>query len=517
MTRYLDENSGKQIVIETNKKFDLKANQSEITSARGGEVDLATKINKIDSSLSDIEKHSKSSINIESLGAISDSLTDCTAIMQYAFDNYDIIYIPKGIFVINNIVTISKSITIIGDGYSSILRIVGQIVTDSDSSHYLHLNNMRIENYRLSGYAIEIIKNNNANPKSVLNINNVYFYTRNNVSTELTSAIIHIEGVREAIIIGCTFRGDSPLYGKGIYFTATPTRMTMNITITSCNFYYIGTFIEMNTVLENQVYLAGFRIINNIFISGANGVKATNVDYLQIAENMFDFVTIPIYGDTVNNFIVIDNYLQTQNGNCIYLVNNKPAELRFANISNNFMWSTIENHTINGIVLEGIGNKISYSNISSNHFKGLNKAILIKNGTKIKINDNITTDCLVFIDGNATSPYLEIYNNFADSLTTSFMENISSSCYVKLNNLHGVKKSNQTGKLIASGDGTTKVFSMAHGCLSTPSWGNATAGGLTVASLGMAITYTETNVNINFVTAPPSGVNNIVVNWQVEI
>ena len=30
MTRYLDENSGKQIVIETNKKFDLKADNSRI-------------------------------------------------------------------------------------------------------------------------------------------------------------------------------------------------------------------------------------------------------------------------------------------------------------------------------------------------------------------------------------------------------------------------------------------------------------------------------------------------------
>lgn len=377
------------------------------------------------------------------------------------------------------------------------------------------MSDFRVENYKITGNAIEIIKNNPGDPYNGINIHDVYFYAYNGTS-DVTSTAIFVQGVREFSIVNCTFGGLSPLYDTGISFGAIPAQMTMNITITACNFYHIGTFIELSTILANHIYLAGFRIINNIFIDGSYGVKASNVDYLQISENMFDYVDNPIYGDTVSNFIVTYNYLQTLTGRCIYLVNHDTQPLRFAVISNNYMWTCVAGHLVDGIVLEGVGAVISKAIISNNRIKLLKNAVLITNTVNIKVSDNIIVDCTIFIDGN-TSTYIEIYNNYADGLVTVFMQNIHWSCYNKLNNIWGEKVSSRKGKLIANGDGLTKIFSVAHGLFGTPNWGNATSGGVTTAPLGISIQYDATNVSIQLATAPPVGTSNVVINWMAEI
>jgi hypothetical protein len=70
----------------------------------------------------------------------------------------------------------------------------------------------------------------------------------------------------------------------------------------------------------------------------------------------------------------------------------------------------------------------------------------------------------------------------------------------------------RTGKSTASGNGSTTVFTIAHGLGSTPTYTFATCSSLTT---GMSYTVDATNITVTFATAPPSGSNNVVTYWRV--
>ena len=471
-------------------------------------ADNANEINSLNSNKTDW-------INIISLGA--EPGIDSTSILQYAVDNYDTVYIPNEVFIISGTVILNKSVTITGGGYNSILRISGQIKTDRNSEHLININNIRLENYRIIGNAVEIIKDNNSNPVNCLNINNVYFHSNNNASSSLTSSILYIKGIREATISNCIFKGSSSIYGTGIIFEGDSSQMTMNITVTGCNFYYIGTFIDLRTDASNMIYLAGIRLINNMYIGGNYGIKASYVDYMQISDSMFDFVNSPIYCDTVNNLIVNNNYLQTQDGQCIYLANNKSNELRNANISDNYMWSTQSGKVVNGIVFEGIANKISFSIIKNNTYTNLHKALNLKNCSNCTISGNVGNDSTYFLDAES-SILLDIFGNYGEISVRTFFTNLSTSCIVH-DNRHGTTKNYRRGRAIFSGDGTTTEFKISYSLI-TPTINTRLIISVShIDLLGIPYVANFNNMSeiiVNFQTPPPKGNNNVVIDYDIS-
>jgi hypothetical protein len=72
----------------------------------------------------------------------------------------------------------------------------------------------------------------------------------------------------------------------------------------------------------------------------------------------------------------------------------------------------------------------------------------------------------------------------------------------------------RTGKAVASGNGTSTVFTIAHGLGQVPY--NAM---IDVASHNIGRTWTAdtTNITITFASAPPSGTNNLVIYWRAVI
>jgi hypothetical protein len=71
--------------------------------------------------------------------------------------------------------------------------------------------------------------------------------------------------------------------------------------------------------------------------------------------------------------------------------------------------------------------------------------------------------------------------------------------------------SENVGTATASGDGTTKIFNVAHSIGAIPS-----VAFIQCSSFSTAFTYTTTSTNIvvTFVTAPTSGTNNVIFNWS---
>ncbi|MGC9052079.1 hypothetical protein, partial [Pyrobaculum sp.] len=71
-----------------------------------------------------------------------------------------------------------------------------------------------------------------------------------------------------------------------------------------------------------------------------------------------------------------------------------------------------------------------------------------------------------------------------------------------------------SGVYVASGDGITKRFVINHGLYGTPRTAIVTKGS-TLPDFKVSVD--DTNIYVDFVSAPPSGTNNIVLYWYAEI
>jgi hypothetical protein len=72
------------------------------------------------------------------------------------------------------------------------------------------------------------------------------------------------------------------------------------------------------------------------------------------------------------------------------------------------------------------------------------------------------------------------------------------------------------GSVLFSGDSTTKAFTIAHDLGNSPR--TVILSAMSADAAGPFYwTADATNITVNFKTAPPTGVNNIVLAWQAEV
>lgn len=450
----------------------------------------------------------KDYVTPQMFGAVGDGITDDTAALQSAINSGLPVCISSGSIIrVDGTVIIENASVIFGFGEDSKLRVYGSITTDSDNTHTLELYGFCLECYKTTGTALIINKNNNLNAKNVLRIHDMFFYFRNNVSSNMDSVILSVKGIREAAIVNCVFKGDSSEYGTAILFEADSTHLTMNISISECNFYSIGTFIDLHNNLSNYIYLAGIRVTNCTMIAGTNGIKASYVDTFHIVDNMIDFVTNPIYVDSCGIGNIIGNYLQTRDGaQCIYVANNKSSqvECRFINIQRNFIWSTVSK-SANGIVFDGVAGKITQSLIADNRATALNTMVYLGNCQNCLVSRNICHDSNTFIDLNSDSTLIGIENNRIDVSVSAFSKNLHPSCFINEGNAYGPKQSHHTGTVTVTGDGTTRAFTFNHRCFRKPRVFLQLHTDNTYAV--ESVSANDTQFTVTFATPPANGVS----------
>ena len=85
----------------------------------------------------------------------------------------------------------------------------------------------------------------------------------------------------------------------------------------------------------------------------------------------------------------------------------------------------------------------------------------------------------------------------------------------KFRDIHGYMNEN-SGTATFSGDGTTTQFSIAHGLVSTPTKVLVTPMTADAAS-DFYVTADDTNIYINYLTAPASGTDNLKFSWFAEV
>lgn len=457
----------------------------------------------------------KDYVTPQMFGAVGDGSADDTTAFQDAIDSGKPVCIPSGSIIrVDGSVVINNTATIFGYGPESKLRVYGSIATDSDNSHILEMFGFTFECYKITGTALIINKTNNSNAKNAMSIHDMFFYFRNNVDASLNSVIMSIKGIREASIVNCVFKGDSSAYGTAILFEADSTHMTMNITIAECNFYLIGTFVKTNNNSANYIYLAGLRLINNMFIAGSYGVDAAYVDTLYIMDSMFDFVLSPIITDHCGVLKIHGNYIQTTTGQCVYIKNTASSENRFCEILNNFLWSTTQGHVVDGIVLEGVNAKVTFSTVSGNKCTALNRMIVMKNCQNCEVKDNISHDTTTFFDGNNDSTIITIRDNKADPSVTNFVVNVHASCYYSDGNIFGSKFSRRHGNTTFTGDGSTTYKDINHNLWKKPAW---TMVSCSSANYVVGIQKpNDTQLRLEIKPAPPVGAA-IEINWEAAV
>lgn len=72
--------------------------------------------------------------------------------------------------------------------------------------------------------------------------------------------------------------------------------------------------------------------------------------------------------------------------------------------------------------------------------------------------------------------------------------------------------SERVGKSVASGDGSTTVFNIAHGLGSNPTYAFVDCSS---HAIGRTFTTDATNIVVTFASAPPTGTNNVIIYWRV--
>lgn len=456
-------------------------------------------------------------VTVEMFGGAGDGATDDAAALAAATaSGYPVCLLPGKTYRINSTVNLTTSAVIFGCGELSELLIDrdGTLATDTNTNHTLELCEFKCTVRKVHGNGINITKVNDANAKNCVSIHDMVFYMDNDIDTDLDSIMLYLRGVREAAITNCIFKGATSSYGTGLYMTADSTHLTMNIAISECNFYYLKTCIDLDNTATNLVYLAGIRMVDNMYIGADTGVKAAYVDTFFITDSMFDFCVHPIVSDSSLGVKINGNYIQTNSNACIRIVNNRAADCRFGEITNNYLWSTASGLITDAISMEGLTNKISFWRVTNNTSTHTRAMISMKNCQNCVASDNICHESVTFFDGHNDSTIITIKNNKADASVQNFMINNHGSNSVRYGNSLGQKYSENCGVTTISGDGSTNYKDISHNLFGR-SYYKAACGSSDHYNVAVA-TVDDEHIRILVNPTPPAGTI-IELNWEAAI
>lgn len=364
-------------------------------------------------------------------GAKGDGVTDDTTAIQSAVDSGKDVFLSQGTYLIGGTVVIQNDVVLFGCGFNSVLKITGKITTDN-AKHNINLHDFTVFASKSNGNAVEIIATNNALADNTLNITGVYFEFDNTV-TNSTATMLYLYGVRESMISNCVFFGSDYHYPSGsigLKAEADSTHLTMNINISGCAFSYLGDAIYLNGSEGNRIYLAGFRIIYNTIIGCGYGVRTYYFDTPMISNNMIDYCEYPIYCESSTNITIDNNYIQTaHSGGCLYIINTSSAACDIINIFDNIIHSsngsTAGSEITDGIVLEGGASPVvlRHVNIKGNFIFRVKTAINLANTQFANISNNQVFYATTFVDGNNSSDYTKLFDNYVQSDVPYFYVN----------------------------------------------------------------------------------------------
>jgi len=462
--------------------------------------------------------------------ASGESGVDDASVIQSAIDSapeYSIIYL-SGNFQINNKITISKNgLRFIGNNcFITIATELGfEIFNGNDQDSYPEL--VRFERIRFEGNYNDIIYFKYCANWALINCE--FYKAKHAILLERTWG-------RLQLILDCRIRG-SPPDGEGLITAPTPTNDNTN------EFTVFNSAFRVEN--PNAAVFHFPRQANNGFVNGIEIISCHHerdgkfiTGYLRESE----IIGGAIKGKQGSLWLTEGDRLtiKPREASHMYfgkLVHSKIRVQWWYSWSNDIPLLQIDRPAMVDIVPTGMG------------YHTLN-APLIKVGSStwsydVKIHDadirEATAPAIIEI-GSSGEGY-EIYNvgflglNPGNTLTECYaiktngipcilkQVRFSGTNYTPVNNISkvraigirtGVAKFENSGVATFSGDGATTQFSIAHGLVSAPTKVLVTPMTADAAS-DFYVTADDTNIYINYKSAPPSGTDNLKFSWYAEV
>ena len=479
-------------------------------------------------------------VNVLDFGAVGDGVVNDTAAFQAAINTGKSVYVPDGKYNIT-LVNLNENTSITGNGNKSIINVTsgnGFSYTGTPTySSVIQISNLSFEIATLSTG----VTFHPAFVNSSINVIGCNFYS--GISGSQSAIGIFIYGSNGGLIKDNNFLGVSNYASsfECIQIKGDATYNCININIT-CNFFkdvkkgihIIGSSSAYNTT-------AGHRIVNNLMIGlPSYAVELSYCDYIPIQGNMFDFCGgggpsgggpdfAVIYANHVHRLIIESNWISARyNSFGIYFRADSATsvtEIQGTVITGNrFITMNYGGPYGTAINIESSQVKLNGGTIANNYMSNIDNGIVLT-GTALNaivqfhiFSNQILANPGKSISLNAYVAYTYINDNTLDVAVASdaiFGKTNGDSNYIGVNNLKGTSTFRR-GKLIASGNGSTKVWTIPHDMQVAPQWANASSGDPDTTNGGLFVQYDSTNIIINFVTAPISGTNNVIVNWELS-
>jgi len=436
------------------------------------------------------------------------------------------------------------------DGYKAILNCIadycsGEVFSVSGSTHGILAYNLakNLFLFEIDGTARWCQVLNAESAREVQIINNKVLDLPVETTSFSVLGINMIGGVRKAIVKGNRIEFASFIKQKN----------THNIIC-----WELSASVNADVIIENNIFkyghvkmavggggiASGFTIANNIFDDSAIYITADGAfRNINICSNTFRLSSMDYHaidgefgssGTLAENIVIADNVMDASALTPTFYsgfirakyVNNLIIKGNVG-VGNNFgiLVADCDNVIISENIIRDAGQAASTAGRGIQAARSTGKIInniidnAYENGIRLgdatdvllkgnRISDSGTAD--LYIDGGTK---VAILDNYLLSATPINIASYPTTLIIKRNVGYATENS---GTATFSGDGSTAQFSIAHGLVSEPSKVQVTP--MTEDAAGdFYVTKDSTNIYVNYLSAPPSGSNNVKLSWYAEV
>lgn len=340
--------------------------------------------------------------NVKSFGAVGDGVTnDTQAFLDAIADTsytYSAIYIPKGIYLISNVLLLKSNLIMFGDGFQSILK----VNTNTNKNAIGCSLTAEVDNFELLNFSIDGNQANQSGTASKTILNGVCLY-QDNVNNLKN---YRISGLN---VFGC--KGTGILLGKQYYTNYS--KEVSNNRIYGC--YNGGVWIDdyceyisLNNNIIDACAVAGVRIeSSNINITGGiiKGASTAYAVHVTVGHNTAKHI---ISGVTMNHSkgLLLDGVSLVSMTGCQVLASEldgvKLNNSTFCNITGNVISGSSQNttDTYSEVTLVGSDNNIISLNTLNSY-----SAIKAKYGINCDANSENNKFAYNMFSGAATADH----------------------------------------------------------------------------------------------------------------
>lgn len=418
---------------------------NQIASVR---TDLDAEIASVNTDLtnvkSDVDTIKKNGISVLKYGAKGDGVTDDTQAIQNAVSSgYDVIYFPKGTYILSGNVTLNRSVSLIGLG--NVVFKKPNSTTAIDNNYFFiasNLNNLLFQGLTFDGNRANTVRGNVNNTCLDIRICNrviVQDCTFKNIQgggSNVNTAVCFVDESDYCKVLDCYFENLS----CGAMFTQGKYTIFANNQINYAD--------DVAIVFNSQLCAYGLAYGNTI-VDGNGGVIGCEggVNYITVTKNIIKNIRTG-YGigvmslgspNTMNNIVITDNIIDGCSGtNVINGITTQGADTKDVIISNNLIANLTNGNQYNcGITLfnprtvvkgnilkdltcDGIAINSSGVTVTDNHVHTTANAvnILENNGSPV---DN------VLISQNYLTGNIGIYSNTGNNKAEILYNRITAS------------------------------------------------------------------------------------------